>query len=422
MSKRLIGFGYTNANGVATLDYDAEGNELQNSGYVGQGVGNVDISASAVIDGSTFVSGTFSVFDCYRHDDGTINSHNDIWTGITNTDLTREAEYTTIKEKTVGTTALITFGGVPFKNYRIECDVYQVDGTQDEWFITVLKEDYTAITSADAKLGEWKHIILDLTDIAPNSRVRLNTGGSCTELRFKNFMLYPYGDNDVISINASNPVITNLDTTNITGSLFIEGELQKNTNIDVYKNGTKVDTISTGSNGVASYTYTGSGAGATEFQFKYGNILSQIFVVIDGTFFDKGTSENTKWNGALQRSYSSDGTTVTATANWQVLYCGNPTITFNSPFAIEFEITALTDTPAIRFYGANNVSSPFSFNTNHIGHWKFEFLSDSIKTYKDGTEVQNWLSSLIGLNLSVAWQFSDTTDGLTFKNFVVYPI
>ncbi len=68
MSKRLIGFGYTNANGVATLDYDAEGNELQSSGYVGQGVGNVDISASAVIDGSTFVSETYEIIDAEFYD------------------------------------------------------------------------------------------------------------------------------------------------------------------------------------------------------------------------------------------------------------------------------------------------------------------------------------------------------------------
>ena len=76
-------------------------------------------------------------------------------------------------------------------DYRIECDVYQVDGTQDEWFITVLDENYTSIRSADSKLCEWKHISLDLTNIASNSRVRLNTGGTCTELRFKNFKLYP---------------------------------------------------------------------------------------------------------------------------------------------------------------------------------------------------------------------------------------
>ena len=148
----------TEDDGVATYEYDCTGSGLREF-YATSG---------------TFVSRTLSVFDCYRHDDGTISSHNDIWTGLTNTDLTREAEYTTIKEKTVGTTATITFTNIPLKNYRIECDVYQVDGTQDEWFITVLDKNYTAITSADSKLGEWKHISLDLTNIAQNR----NYGGN----------------------------------------------------------------------------------------------------------------------------------------------------------------------------------------------------------------------------------------------------
>ena len=201
MSKRLIGYGYTNANGVATLDYDAEGNELQNSGYVGQGVGNVDISASAVIDGSTFVSEPYSI--------------------------------------------------------------------------------------------------------------------------------------------------------------------------------------------------------------------------IDGTFFDMGTSENTKWNGALQRSYSENGTALTSTGNWQVLYAGNPSITFLNPVTVEFDITAITDTPAIRFY---HNSTGASHTLSQTGHYKFVIGADSVKVYRDGVEIQNWLSALVGQNFTLAWQFSDTTDGLTFKNFVVYPI
>ena len=167
----------TNSNGVASYTYQ------------GSGSGEIEVQVKI----GSIVSVPCNVLDCYKYDEGLLaeGHHNDIWTGISNTDLTREAEYTTIKEKTVGTTATITFTGIPLTDYRIECDVYQVDGTQDEWFITVLDENYTSIRSADSKLGEWKHISLDLTNIASNSRVRLNTGGSCTELRFKNFKLYP---------------------------------------------------------------------------------------------------------------------------------------------------------------------------------------------------------------------------------------
>ena len=80
MSKRLIGYGYTNANGVATLDYDANGNALQSSGYVGQGVGEIDISASATVDGSTFVSVPCSIWDYLFYDDGITTPKTANWT------------------------------------------------------------------------------------------------------------------------------------------------------------------------------------------------------------------------------------------------------------------------------------------------------------------------------------------------------
>ena len=177
--------------------------------------------------------------------------------------------------------------------------------------------------------------------------------------------------------------------------------------------------VTTGSDGVASYEYDCTGSGLREFYATYGSIVSETYSIIDGTFFDNGTSENTKWNGALQRSYSSDGTALTSTGNWQVLYAGNPSITFLNPVTVEFDVTALADTPSIRFY---HNSTGVSHTLSQTGHYKFVMGADSVKVYRDGVEIQNWLSALVGQNFTLAWQFSDTTDGLTFKNFVVYPI
>lgn len=175
----------------------------------------------------------------------------------------------------------------------------------------------------------------------------------------------------------------------------------------------------TDANGEATITYTGTGAGKLNIVAESGTFVSETYSIIDGTFFDEGTSENTKWNGELQRSYGSNGTTLTSTANWQVLYAGNPSITFLNPVTVEFDITAITDTPNIRFYH-NSTGVPHILS--QTGHYKFVIGTDSVKVYKDGVEIQNWLSALVGQNFTLAWQFSDTTDGLTFKNFVVYPI
>lgn len=131
MSKRLIGYGYTNANGVATLDYDAEGNELQSSGYVGQGVGNVDISASAVIDGSTFVSGTYNVLDCVSYDAGIYGDSNTRDVYYYTNGLTR-----TVETDGSGTTFSVTNGNSSALNFWgtsdgtpciIEMDIVSMD-------------------------------------------------------------------------------------------------------------------------------------------------------------------------------------------------------------------------------------------------------------------------------------------------------
>ena len=179
---RLLGSGVTDANGVASVN------------YTGAGAGEMDLVASTSnpITSSSLVSETYEVLDCYKYDSG-MSDYSDIWTQGSSNVLIRESsgEYSTIKETTIGTTAFITITNIPLTDYRIEVDVFQVDGTQNEWFLTVLKQDYTQITSANSKLGEWKHISLDLTNIEANSRIRLSTGGTATEMRFKNFKLYP---------------------------------------------------------------------------------------------------------------------------------------------------------------------------------------------------------------------------------------
>ena len=118
-----------------------------------------------------------------------MTDYTDIW--VSSLYLSRDGDYTTIKENPIGTTALCTLTNIPLTDYRIEVDVFQVDGTSDEWCVSVLGEDYSSIGSANSKLNDWKHISLDITNASLNSKVRLNTGGTCTELRFKNFKLYP---------------------------------------------------------------------------------------------------------------------------------------------------------------------------------------------------------------------------------------
>ena len=190
---RYLGWGITNENGVAHLDHDANGDAIEHS-YTGVGAGEIDVVASLdnPMTSGSIVSETLPVLDCYKYDEGlqAEGHHNEIWS-TSNTDVTRESDYTTIKEKNVGTTAYITIVNIPFTDYHIEFDIFQVDAPTDEWCLTVLSNEYAPILTENSKLNDWKHISVNITNQAVNSRVRLNTGGAMTEFRFKNFKLYP---------------------------------------------------------------------------------------------------------------------------------------------------------------------------------------------------------------------------------------
>ena len=95
MSKKLVGYGYTNNKGIATLDYDADGNPLQTSGYTGTGAGNIDFIAQYHDGTSEFVSKTCRMLDTIAFDNATLSDHNDIWY-TNNATMTRGTDNTVI--------------------------------------------------------------------------------------------------------------------------------------------------------------------------------------------------------------------------------------------------------------------------------------------------------------------------------------
>ena len=57
--RRLLGYGYTNAGGVATMDYDANNRPIPEHGYVGVGAGKINMRVEC-----RSVSETYEVLDC----------------------------------------------------------------------------------------------------------------------------------------------------------------------------------------------------------------------------------------------------------------------------------------------------------------------------------------------------------------------
>ena len=189
---RYLGYGITNDKGIAKLEFDENGDSITHS-YAGTGAGKFDIVASlddsSHISESSIQSETYEVLDCYKADTG-MTDYSDIWT-TANATLSRDGDYSTIKETSTSSDSVCAISNIPFANYHLEVDVYQVDGTNGNVVLQLMNSDYSMIQAITGSLGEWKHISLDKTDLTLNSRIRLVTGGTTTETRFKNFKVYP---------------------------------------------------------------------------------------------------------------------------------------------------------------------------------------------------------------------------------------
>ena len=214
MARRLIGYGYTNSNGVATLDYDASGTSISPSGYTGVGAGAINIQAE-LHDDSTVVSEPYTVLDCIKWDTGIDGTATNIYLENITSTVTRGSEYSTLKEPASSNVTART--SVPMQDMNIEIDIAQVDGNLDNACFIFVDSNYGnssnfSISHTGVSLGEFVHLTIeirsgiatvknnknsstvtrDLTNITTtNLYTGLWTSSDITELRFKDFKLYP---------------------------------------------------------------------------------------------------------------------------------------------------------------------------------------------------------------------------------------
>ena len=202
---RYLGSALTNANGVATFDYQ------------GTGAGEIDVIASLdnpITDGS-IVSETYQLYDCTFKDTAIQSDYNNTIWSATNCDATRGTEYTELTEHTVGTSFTDRFKGdyaIPNDNMCIEFDVYQVDGANTNTILYLTKSNGTSlymasIGASNFSVGEWCHFKIELTG-ANSCKINGSTrtfSSSATEtvmfgftsvsdnttIRYKNLKVYP---------------------------------------------------------------------------------------------------------------------------------------------------------------------------------------------------------------------------------------
>ena len=214
---RYLGYGVTNENGVAKLDHDENGDEIEHS-YTGVGAGEVDVIASLdnPIDEGSLVSETYSIFDCIKYDGGTINNHNDIWDTLdANSKFDRYDEYSILSE--TGTAdAYLYLSQLP-TSCVLEFEVAYVDGTMGNGFITfydgnnyksffsiqILGYPVTLDTRFFKLRVTYDNGSITCTDLDNTSKTRTNsytgdinrmrfaTGAGTTALKIRDFKVYP---------------------------------------------------------------------------------------------------------------------------------------------------------------------------------------------------------------------------------------
>lgn len=214
MAKRYIGYGITSNQGVATLDFDANGDPITGSGYTGVGAGKLDFQAE-LHDDSSVVSQPYTVLDCIKWDTGIDGTATNIYLeNITNT-VTRGLEYSTLKEPASSNVTART--SVPMQDMNIEIDIAQVDGTLTNACFVFADSNYEnssnfSLAHTGVSLGEFVHLTIeirsgiatvknnknsstvtrDLTNITTTTLYTgLWTSSDITELRFKDFKVYP---------------------------------------------------------------------------------------------------------------------------------------------------------------------------------------------------------------------------------------
>ena len=212
MAKRYLGYGYTNAQGVAKLEYDPSGNALSHS-YTGVGAGKVDIVAESgtlqsepytVIDGVFYNSGVGATGDASFYNPANI----DVQVESDGTLLTQSASSTALYYANIGTTGdLYDFTS----SFCIEFDIIsssRSSSSSSGLGISLTEKNGTAKVKQFSALNitsnnhvkitvDGTNVIYKVDNNTPVSeaytttQVRVAFLLNSASMKFKNFVIYP---------------------------------------------------------------------------------------------------------------------------------------------------------------------------------------------------------------------------------------
>jgi hypothetical protein len=106
---------------------------------------------------------------------------------------------------------------------------------------------------------------------------------------------------------------------------------------------------------------------------------------------------------------------------WGYVYVNNQNYKFDLPLCMEFDLVEMIDSPRVRFKGDTS-SQAHGLSNFGTGHYKWVITKTDIQLTVDGVNKPLSLNLARENGLGIYWEFDSDTDGLTYKNFVVYPI
>lgn len=185
----------------------------------------------------------------------------------------------------------------------------------------------------------------------------------------------------------------------------------------------------TGTDGSVSIPYNGTGAGVVNLSVETeidGSIVSEIYEVLDCSFYDKGTSDSplpkvVNFQNALKITRGSEGTLVEKETIYNGYYLLNQTSAdeypFDVNFCIEFDITHVNGEVGLSYANGNWRGTMIS--TYGTGHYKIECTDTYQKIITPGGQVQ--YDHTYSANTSLRLQFYGISS-IEYNNLKIYSI
>jgi len=205
---------------------------------------------------------------------------------------------------------------------------------------------------------------------------------------------------DSITVTGSSAVIQSGGTSTLTiTALDSSSQGVSGASIDIYKGSTKVDTVTTGAGGTASYVYTGTGAGDVTFYATDGTIQSQTYAIEDCYWYDPASSDRTSEYSIT--SYKSIGYSFTYDSNGYYVLADTNTASpsvfptsapFTSPIVFECDMyiqSKSSDNDGILISDSNGRYNP---GTNQVQGNYYELFSYGANKGLAKTTNGSWAS------------------------------